>query len=91
VVGPGVSNGVTVTGTGVGVAPRPGVPLARTPLGSKYVSLGLAYTQALAEAHLASWDILRMPEHSRTTGKELNVLPVEDVIRARMGYNPLPA
>ena len=48
------------------------------------------YTQALAEAHMASWDILRMPEHTRATRKQLNVLPSEDAVRERMGYNPLP-
>ena len=40
---------------------------------------------------MAAWDILRMPEYSRVTGKALNGLPAEDLIRERMGYNPLPA
>ncbi len=46
------------------------------------------YNRALAEAHMAMWDILRMPEHSRATGKGIKALPAEDVIRERMGYNP---
>ena len=48
-------------------------------------------TGLMAEAHMASWDILRMPEHSRATGKQLNVLPPEDMKRERMGYNLVSA
>ncbi len=43
------------------------------------------YTQALAEAHMASWDILRMPAHTRATEKQLNVLPPEDAVRGTHG------
>ena len=44
------------------------------------------YTQALAEAHVATWDILRMPVDSRNIIGGKHGLPDADDIRAHLGY-----